>query len=791
MTVETPAHVRTSVDVWHDTSRSADERVEALISAMTVEEKVAQLYGIWVGASAEGGDVAPHQHDLSDGVELETLLPNGLGQLTRPFGTAPVDAALGAVSLWRTQKRIVAENRFGIPALAHEECLAGFAAWGATAYPVPLSWGASFDPELVEKMAMRIGADMRSVGVHQGLAPVLDVVRDARWGRVEETIGEDPFLIGTIASAYVRGLESSGIVATLKHFVGYSASKAGRNLAPVSIGRRELADVLLLPFEMALRETTARSVMNAYTDLDGIPTAADRSLLTELLRDTWGFTGTVVADYFAVSFLHLLHGVAASSGEAAVAALTAGIDVELPTVKAYGAPLLQAISDGRIAESVIDTSLRRVLLQKLQLGLLDPDWSGIPSALEGLDLSVPDSLRGSIDLDSAQNRTLAATLAERSIVLLRNDGVLPLAQPKRIAIIGPNADDPYAVLGCYSFPAHIGVQHPEVPIGIDLPTVLAALTAEFPNSTITHVRGTSVDGGETDEFDSAVAAARAADVVILALGDRSGLFGRGTSGEGCDAESLRLPGAQQELLDAVLAAGTPTVVTLLAGRPYALGAAATTAAAIVQTFFPGEEGTTAIAGVLSGRINPSGRLPVSVPARPGSGPSTYLAAPLARSSDVSNIDPTPAFAFGHGLGYSTFDWREVPGAAVEIAIDGSVSVAIDVANTGHIAGAEIVQLYLHDPVASVVRPVQRLIGFARVELAPGQTTRVEFEVSADLASFTSASGTRIVEPGELTLGFGRSSADIPIEHKIRLVGTVRTVDHTRVLRPVVTLTTAL
>jgi beta-xylosidase len=787
MTLESPAHARTSRRTWQDASLSSEERVEYLVDAMTAQEKVAQLYGIWVGASDEGGDVAPHQHDLTDNIDLDTLLPNGLGQLTRPFGTAPVDAALGAISLLRTQTRIVAASRFGIPALAHEECLAGFAAWGATAYPVPLSWGASFDPELVERMAARIGKDMRSVGVHQGLAPVLDVVRDARWGRVEETIGEDPFLVGTIASAYVRGLESAGIVSTLKHFVGYSASRAGRNLAPVSIGPRELADVLLLPFEMALRESSARSVMNAYTDLDGIPTAADRSLLTELLRDTWGFEGTVVADYFAVSFLHLLHGVAGSSGEAAVAALTAGIDVELPTVKAYGAPLLQALADGLISESVIDTSLRRVLRQKLELGLLDAEWSAVPTAFDGVDLTSPDSLRGSINLDSADNRALAADLAERSVVLLRNDGVLPLAAPKRIAIIGPNADDPSAVLGCYSFPAHIGVQHPDVSVGIELPTLLASVTAEFPGTVIEYVRGTSVDGGETDEFGSAVAAARAADVVLVALGDRSGLFGRGTSGEGCDAESLVLPGAQQELLDAVLAAGSPTIVTLLAGRPYALGAAVTEAAAIVQTFFPGEEGTAAIAGVLSGRVNPSGRLPVSVPSHPGSGPSTYLSAPLARSSDVSNVDPTPAYAFGHGLGYSEFEWLEVPGAGVETPIDGTVSVALDVRNVGGVAGSEIVQLYLHDPVASVVRPVQRLIGFARLQLEPGAGARVEFVVPADLASFTSARGLRIVEPGELVLGFGRSSADIPIEHRIRLVGAARTVDHTRALRPVVTI----
>jgi beta-xylosidase len=788
MTVETPAATMAGDTPWRDASLPVEQRVEALVAAMTVEEKVAQLYGIWVGASDEGGDVAPFQHALTDEIDLDTILPKGLGQLTRPFGTAPVDAALGAVSLMRTQKRIVSSNRFGIPAIAHEECLAGFAAWGATAYPVPLSWGASFDPVLVQEMAARIGADMRSVGVHQGLAPVLDVVRDARWGRVEETIGEDPYLVGTIASAYVRGLESSGIIATLKHFVGYSASKAGRNLAPVSVGPRELADVLLLPFEMALRESGARSVMNAYTDIDGVPTAGDRSLLTSLLRDTWGFDGTVVADYFTISFLLLLHGVVGSWGEAAAAALHAGIDVELPTVKTFGAPLIQAVADGIIDETVIDTALRRVLRQKAELGLLDADWSPVPAALAASDLDETDALRGAIDLDSDSNRALARRLAERSVILLSNDGILPLRKPQRIAVIGPNASDPYAVLGCYSFPAHIGVKYPDVPIGIALPTLLESIGVEFSGATVDHALGTTVDGGERDGIAEAVELARAADVVVVALGDRSGLFGRGTSGEGCDAESLRLPGAQQDLLDAVLDAGTPTVVTLLAGRPYALGDAPSRAAAIIQTFFAGEEGTTAIAGVISGRVNPSGRLPVSIPASAGSQPTTYLSPPLARSNDVSNVDPTPAFAFGHGIGYSTVEWRDAAAPAVEVPTDGVATVSLHLNNPSDVAASDVVQLYLRDPVASVVRPVQRLIGFARVDLEAGGSARVDFAVPADLASFTSVPGTRIVEPGEIVLGFGRSSADIVIEHSVRLIGSPRVVDHTRAMHPSVTVT---
>ncbi|WP_210479637.1 glycoside hydrolase family 3 N-terminal domain-containing protein [Naasia sp. SYSU D00948] len=770
-----------TLPLWRDTTASTEERVEALVSAMTLEEKIAQLYGVWVGASNEGAEVAPHQHDMESVVDLDELLPDGLGQLTRPFGTRPVDPAVGALSLMRSQERIARSNRWGIPAVAHDECLAGFAAWGATAYPVPPSWGATFNPELIESMARRIGEDMRSVGVHQGLSPVLDVVRDARWGRVEETIGEDPYLVATVGTAYVRGLESSGLVATLKHFVGYSASRAGRNLAPVSIGHRERNDVLLPPFEMALREGGARSVMNAYTDMDGIPTAGDVELLTGLLRDTWGFEGTVVADYFAVAFLKNLHGTAGDLGEAAGQALAAGIDVELPTVNAYGAPLREAIREGRVDEALVDRALRRVLRQKVELGLLDPDWSARPAALS--DEEDQEAVRGSIDLDSAENRALAREIAEQAVILLTNDGTLPLRRPARIAVVGPNADNPFAVLGCYSFPAHIGVHHPDFAIGIELPTLLEALREEFPDSEIEFVQGTTIDGGETDGIAEAVALAQSADVVVVALGDRAGLFGRGTSGEGCDAATLALPGAQQDLLDAVVGSGTPTVVTLLSGRPYALGRAVTDASAIVQTFFPGEEGTRAIASVLSGAVNPSGRLPLSVPSSPGSQPSTYLAAPLARSSSVSNIDPTPAFPFGHGIGYTTFEWTGSESSGEEIPIDGEARVSVRVANRGDRAGAEVVQLYLHDPVASVVRPVQRLIGFTRVELEAGQEAEISVTVPADLAAFTSRSGERIVEPGELVLGLGRSSGDIVLSTSVTLVGDVRVVDHTRELHP--------
>ncbi|MFJ8996675.1 glycoside hydrolase family 3 N-terminal domain-containing protein [Streptomyces sp. NPDC102279] len=758
---------------WRDPSLTPAARVDDLLSRMTLEEKTAQLYGVWVGAATDGDGVAPLQHEMAADQDWDELITLGLGQLTRSFGTAPVDPQLGARALARAQRAIADAGRFGIPAVAHEECLAGFTAWRATAYPVPLAWGATFDPGLVEELGRRIGDDLRSVGVHQGLAPVLDVVRDLRWGRVEETIGEDPYLVGTIGTAYVRGLESAGIVATLKHFAGYASSAGGRNLAPVRAGGREFADVTLPPFEMALREGGARSVMAAYNETDGVPASADARLLTELLREEWGFTGTVVADYFGVGFLQTLHRVAGSPAEAAHAALEAGIDVELPTVKCYGKPLVDAVRSGSTPESLIDRAARRVLLQKCELGLLDEDWRPEPE--------------GPVDLDSTANRDLAGRLAEASVVLLDNPaGVLPLAPGIRVAVVGPRAADPLAMLGCYSFPSHVLTHHPDVPAGIDIPTVLDSLRSELPDAKVTFAEGCGVSDPDPSGFAEAVARASEADVCVAVLGDRAGLFGRGTSGEGCDAADLRLPGVQGELLDALVATGVPVVLVLLTGRPYALGRWDGRLGAVVQAFFPGEEGGPAVAGVLSGRVNPSGRLPVSVPRLPGSQPWTYLQPPLGLANEVSNLDPTPLHAFGHGRSYTSFAWEDFQGADAEITTDGSYDVSLTVRNTGDRDGTEVVQLYLHDPVASVTRPDVRLIGYQRLDLAPGESRRVTFGFHADLSAFTDRAGERVVEPGALELRLGASSAEARHTARLTLTGPRRLPGTDRRLRCEVT-----
>jgi beta-xylosidase len=757
---------------WQDADLEASARLDALIADMSLAEKLAQLGSVWLGFDVVTGEVAPMQNVFSREIQWPEAAANGLGHLTRVFGTRPVTAAEGVERVKDLQRTVVESSRLGIPAIVHEECLTGFTTYQATVYPTAMAWAATFDPGLVHEMASAIGRDMAAVGVHQGLSPVLDVVRDYRWGRVEETMGEDPYLVSQLGTAYVRGLEDNGIIATLKHFAGYAASKAARNHAPVSMGPREFADYIRPPFEHAVRVGRVRSVMNSYTDVDGIPVASDPRLLTEVLRDAWGFTGTVVSDYGAVTFLQLMHRIAATEGEAARYALAAGLDIELPSTLCYGEPLQAEIEAGRVDEALVDRALRRVLAQKLELGLLDAGWS-------------PESLDDGIDFDSAGNRDIARRMAESSIVLLDNPaGLLPLQSPQRIAVIGPCADDPQAFFGCYAFPNHVIPQYPDFDqgIGIAADSVLAALRAEFPEAEVRYEPGCQVSGGDLSGVAAAVDEAAAADVVVLAVGDRAGLFGGGTSGEGCDAEDLNLPGHQPELVEAILETGRPTVLVSLSGRPYALGKYQGRAGAMVQAFFPGEEGGKALSGVLSGRINPSGKLPVGVPRHAGGQPHTYLAAPLGQNSEgVSNLDPTPAFPFGHGLSYTSFNYENLRASTNEVDTSGTVELSVSVRNRGDQDGVEVVQLYSADPIASVTRPVTQLVGFARVSLPAGDSADVTFSVHTDRLSFTGRSLERIVEPGEVTFRVGTAGSTFAGPVSVQLVGETRTITGERVM----------
>lgn len=765
---------------WNDPSLPVEQRVSELLAQMTLEEKVSQLGSHWEMREEEDaqGEVAPMEDAMSTGkLPFEQEIEGGEGHLTRTYGTVALSVADGAADLRTRQAAIQGANRFGIPAIAHEECLTGYTAYQATVYPTSLAWGATFDPELVERMAAAIGRDMAATGVHQGLSPVVDVVRDARWGRVEETIGEDPYVIGTLGTAYVKGLQSAGIIATLKHFAGYSASRAARNHAPVHMGRRELLDLIFFPFEMAVREGKVGSVMNSYADIDGEAPAASRWLLTEVLREQWGFEGTVVADYWSVAFLEKMHHVAADQAEAARLAISAGLDVELPHTGGYRS-LAAQVREGLLEESILDTSVARVLRQKAELGLLDSDWQ--------------PQIDETVDLDSQENRLLAREMAQKSLVLLKNEAqTLPLAPEqaagKRIAVIGASADNPRTMMGCYSFANHVLAKYPEGTfphrgMGLAMPTFLDAITEAYPQAEVTHSFGAPITEYSTEQIPAAVESAAAADYAVVTVGDLAGMFGAGTSGEGCDAEDLQLPGAQQELVEAILETGVPTILVVISGRPYALGALADRCAAIVQGFFPGEEGGPALADVLTGAVEPTGRLPIGVPKDPGGQPGGYIAAPLGQNSrGVSNLDPTALYPFGFGLSYTTVEYRDLTLESSEIAVDGTVNVRVTVANTGERPTEEVVQLYFGDRQAQVARPVTQLLSYAKVPLQPGETREVTFWVHADRFAFTGVDYRRIVEPGVIDLWAGPSSAETPCAAELHLVGETRDVTGDRVL----------
>ena len=775
--------------IYKDPARTVSERVRDLLARMTPHEKFAQLHAFWLVLSETGRHRARPGESFvggSDDASVQRRLANGMGQITRPLGTHGVDAASGVRALNKLQRFLRNETRLGIPALSHEECLVGVMTRDGTLFPSALAMSTSWNPELVQRVAGQIGAECRQLNAHQGLAPVLDVSRDVRWGRTEETFGEDPYLVGVLATRYVRGLQGSDrtLLATLKHCAGHSSSEGGRNHAPVHMGWRELNDVFLLPFEMAVKQANAGAVMPAYHDIDGEPLHASRHLLTEVLREQWGFDGLVVADYIGVSLLYQHHGVAKDAAEAAALAFNAGLDIELPGADC--APhLAAAIERGLISMRTVDTIVARVLAEKFRLGLFEQTFEDGAAPV----LRAPAAIATALEA------------ARQSIVVLENRaGVLPLipSVQRRIAVIGPTAADPMAQLSGYSYAAHV-VLHDQVEDTSRIVTPLQGLQKVYGTDNVRYAggcqiieerrKGAPVFPGDAldnpvlpsspvsrriDEIPAAIQAARDADVAIVFVGDLAGLFQTGTVGEGSDTDSLSLPGVQQQLLEAVVATGTPTIVVMNSGRPYNLGGLEDRVAAWLIAFAGGEEGGTAIADVLAGIVEPSGRLTVSVPANAGAMPYYYNHKLKSGGTPIA-LHFGSRYPFGHGRSYTTFEYRnlQLARAAVPIA-DGVIELSFDIANVGTRRGVEVPQLYVRDRVASVVRPVRELKAFMRVEIGAGETARVTFRVPVDMLCFTGMPGERIVEPGMFDLAIGASSADIRLRTAVEVTGQTRT-----------------
>ena len=755
-----------------------EERAEDLLSQMTLEEKIAQMGSTFAAPLLENGKFARGQ--------AEKVLKNGIGQISAPAMSSRL-APRELCELMNDIQRYLLENtRLAIPAMVHEECLNGFRAKGATIFPQNIGLASSFQPDLVGRMTNVIRRQMRAAGMHQGLAPVLDVARDPRWGRVEETFGEDPFLVAAMGLAYVEGLQGDnikqGIVATLKHFAGHGLPESGLNCAPSHIPPRLLREVYLRPFEKAVKQGGVLSVMNAYHEIDGIPCAASEELLTDILRREWGFKGVVVSDYFAIAQLMTIHKVAAHGGEAAALALKAGIDIELPFSNCYAEPLQKAVENGIVRIELVDRAAARILELKFRLGLFENPYVDPQAAIKLMD--------------TAQDRRLALEAARQSIVLLKNDkAFLPLSKTIRnIAVIGPNADSQRNLLGDYTFPAHAAHETKkdektgqEVIIWKDKDAQTARLTspevvtimegikaAVSAESQVWYARGCGINDASYAGFDEAIKTARAADIAIVVVGDKSGLMPDDTSGEMRDRSTLKLPGVQEELVKAIYEAGTPVVLVLVNGRPVVMPWIAKTIPAIVEAWLPGEEGGRAVADVLFGDYNPGGKLPVSFPQNEGQIPIYYGRKPSGRKStiwtDYVEGQASPLYEFGYGLSYTTFELSQLVIEPACFGPDGACDVQVKVRNTGQREGSEVVQLYVNDVVASLTRPVKELKAFERVNLKPGESKTVTFKILADELAFYNKDMQRKVEAGVFRVMAGTSSSQIRLEGEFEVTG---------------------
>ena len=764
---------------YRDPAAPVDARVADLLARMTRAEKVAQLGSFWAFEVVH-----------ADGLGLDRLAElagDGIGQVTRLAGSTnlrPVEVAETANAI---QRYLVEGTRLGIPAIVHEECLHGLIAWAAPCFQQSIGAAASFDPGVVAAMAATVRDRMLATGARHALGPVLDIAADPRWGRIEETYGEDPYLAAELGCAYVEALQgpdlAGGVLATAKHMVGHGLAEGGRNQAPAHIGPRELRDEQLFPFEAAVRRAGIGSIMPAYCDVDGVPCHASTELLAAILRGEWGFDGIVASDYMGVEMLATAHRLTADLGEAARLALVAGVDAELPRTVAFGAPLMRALEDGRVDEGLLDGAVTRVLGMKVRLGLFERPYVEVPT-------------EAALERIVAEESRVARMLADRSLVLVKNDGVLPLAADhRRLAVIGPIADSARDLLGDYSHIVHMetlremreGVDGLGVigegevfPPGDELSgrrTILDALRTSMSEAEVVHARGTGISTGTDDELAMAVALARESDVAIVVLGERSGLTDDSTTGEFRDRAGLGFLGRQQELLEAVAATGTPVVLVVVSGRPLAIPWAADHCSAILLAWVPGDAGPDAIADALAGVTNPGGKLPVSMPRDVGQLPLTYRRHPTGLHShpkgDYVDQSVEPLWPFGFGLSYTTFalDQLRVDRTVLETAGD-LVSIQVDVTNTGDRPGSEVVQLYIRDEEATVARPVRELRGFRRVHLVPGECRTVSFRLSTEQFAYVGADHRRVVEPGRVSVQVGVSSADLPLTADVTLVGAV-------------------
>jgi beta-glucosidase len=763
------ADAQTALPPYRDPRLPVEQRVADLLSRMTLEEKVAQLESVWVTNQVK--QLMNDRGEFAPDAKMQELFKNGIGQFGGPSQAAsdaekatPIhgkDARAEALFVNSIQKYVVEHNRLGIPATFHEEALHGLMAPGATSFPQAIALASTWDTDLVHQVFTAAAAEARTRGATQVLAPDLDLGREPRWGRIEETYGEDPYLVSRMGVAAVTGFQGMGpsvdshhVVATAKHFAAHGQPEGGTNIAPANYSERILREQFFYPFEVAVREAHVMSVMPSYNEIDGVPSHGNRWLIQKVLREEWGFDGYTSSDYFGIAELIRRHHVAADCAEAARRAMSTGVDMELPYIECYGT-LVQQVRDGRISEAAIDRAASRILRGKFLLGLfenpyVDPDEAARTN-------------------ESAEHRALALKAAREAIVLLKNEGnLVPLDRTKihSIAVIGPNAAR--ADLGEYSgTPSHTvsildGIK---AKVGGSIQVNYAEgvkITKGDPQTGIPEWHNDDVRLADPAEnakgIIEAVKVARASDVVVLAIGGNVE-----TSREEWaenhlgDRDDLDLIGQQNDLVKAILETGKPTVVFFTNGRPLSANYVYDHVPAVFEGWYLGEETGTAAADVLFGDYNPSGKMPVTVARNVGQLPVYYYQKPSAKRGFLFS-DVSPRFVFGYGLSYTTYNYSNLRVAPSQIGPAGQTTVSVDVTNAGRMAGDEIVQLYIRDDVSSVTRPVKELKDFRRIHLEPGQTATVQFTVTPDKLSFLDLDMHRVVEPGTFTIMVGPSSA---------------------------------
>jgi beta-glucosidase len=760
-----PARVAEASPLYKDPAAPIAARVDDLLKRMTLEEKVGQLLTVW-GAKAQMLDAKKR----IDPVKVAALFPNAFGGFARPSDTlgagsprvTPGHDVKGTIDVVNTlQRYALTKTRLGIPILFHEEGLHGYAARDATSFPVPIGLASSWDPDMIRQINTVTAREIAARGVTLALSPVVDVARDPRWGRIEETFGEDPYLVGEMGVAAVQGLQGADkaeklapgkVFATLKHLTGHGQPESGTNIGPAQVSERELRENFFPPFEQAITRAAPGAVMPSYNEIDGTPSHASKWLLGDVLRGEWGFTGAITSDYDAIDQLRSIHHIAADRTEAALLAINAGVDSDLPEGDSYKT-LVDSVRAGKVSEAVIDSAVRKMLEIKFRAGLFEHPYADVAAAVK--------------ITNNAEARALARTAAARSMVLLKNDGTLPLAMPAgaakpTIAVIGPSAA--VARLGGY-------YGQPPVTVSI-LDGIKTKLGARAKIVTSEGVKITENDDWWEDtvkladpaenakRIAAAVAVAKGADTIVLAIGDTEQTSREGWANNHLgDRSSLDLVGQQQDLFDALKALGKPIIVVMINGRPLAINKVAAEANAVIEGWYLGEQGGNAVADALFGDVNPGGKLPVTIARSVGQLPMFYNYKPSAHRGYLFS-EATPLFPFGYGLSYTSFTVGAPQLSVTTIRPDGQVEVKVDVANTGKRAGDEVVQVYVRDTVSSVTRPVKELKAFRRVTLQPGEAKTLSFTLDRRAFQMWNLDMKRVVEPGQFEIMAGSNSVDL-------------------------------